>query len=111
MSAYELIHGFCKPMINDIKRMPLDVLIAQHTLESKLKLARILRSKSPNFQPVAVGDLIEIFIRSCNKNGKWTSPRTILSIDMHSGTVSLPGSNGKTVKAAFEDIRPAIAND
>lgn len=48
---------------------------------------------------------------SGKKRGKWTSSRAIISIDSESRTVSVPGSKGKIIKTAFEDVRTAIDNE
>lgn len=57
-------------------------------------------------------DFVQAFIRSDgSKRGKWSSARNILSIDRASWTASLPGSLGRTFKAALEDIFPAITDD
>lgn len=41
----------------------------------------------------------------------WTAPLTVLSVDCDSGTVTVPESNGKLVKAAFGDVRLTIHDD
>lgn len=41
----------------------------------------------------------------------WSSPRTVLSIDDHSGMVKIPGNSGRPISAAVEDLRLAITKD
>lgn len=112
MSIYELSHGFTKLILTNMTAVTDDIFDARHTLEVKRKLARILRSKSPKILPINAGGLVEIYIkRSHAKRGSWTAPSTVVNVDYHSGVVNIPGSNGKIVKAAFEDVRPVIDDD
>eukprot|EP00171_Calliarthron_tuberculosum_P022021 IDg22021t1 len=61
---------------------------------------------------VSPGDLVQIHVKLQNqKKGKWSSNKPVLSYDHDSRTVTVPGSKGKTVQAAIEDVRPALSND
>ena len=79
---------------------------------AKRKLILILRSKSIAETPVNAGDLVQVFIKlQHEKRGKWTSAKPVLRFDKASGIVTVPGQNGKTIKAAVEDVRFAISDD
>lgn len=45
------------------------------------------------------------------KRGKWSSPRTILSIDEHSCSVKLGGNSGKPIHAVVEYVWIAVTED
>ena len=114
LSSFEMAKGFTKPVVSDAQARPLhpDLMNAQLQLEAKRKFTRILRSKAIDNTPVAIGDLIEVFVRhGKNKKGKWLSPRCVLSIDPRSGSLTVPGSSGRTITAAFEDVRAAMNTD
>lgn len=79
MSAHENSHWFYKPVNDDIKILPEDVISAQQTFGYEQKVAKIFQSKSPGHQPVPTGDLIKLFVKSGKgKGGKQTSPRLVL---------------------------------
>lgn len=112
MSAYELAHGFSKPLLNQPTILPQNLYDAHDELEPKRKLTRTLRSKPPQTRAVGPGDMVEVFIELPNqKRGSWSSPRTVLDVDISSDTVSVSGSKGHSVKAALEDVRIAISDD
>ena len=72
----------------------------------------ILKSKSKSDLPIKVGDQVQVFIKLQNeKRGKWSSPNPVLSYDRKSGTVILPGKNGRKINAAIEDILLAIRDN
>eukprot|EP00171_Calliarthron_tuberculosum_P000612 IDg612t1 len=57
-------------------------------------------------------DLFQIFLKSQGeKRGKWSSPKPVLSMDKVSQAVTVPGKNGRTVRAAIEDVRLTIADN
>lgn len=61
---------------------------------------------------VHFSDMIKVFaINGKEKQGNWPSPRTVLSTDRSSGTITVPGSNGKHITAAVEDTSHAITDD
>ena len=110
-SAQELAKGYTRPATVGSYPVivPEDILQAHDNLLAKRKLTRILRSKTTSDIPVKVDDIIQIFIREQkDKRGKWSVPKVILDFDRNSGTVAVPGKNGKTIKAAIEDVRPAL---
>jgi len=114
VSAYELAKGFTRPILKGqgIMQIPVEIVDAQETLKAKRKLALIMRSKSTRDNVVKPGDEVEVYLRKGKeKRGKWLSGRPILSYDHESRTVSIPGSNGRTMSAAIEDVRPAVEKD
>lgn len=53
-----------------------------------------------------------MYIRLPHENrGRWPAHRSVVFLDTTVATVSVPGSSGKTVSAAFEDVRPSIIDD
>ena len=113
-SAQELAKGYTRPATigSFIAIVPQEILQAHDDLLAKRKLTRILRSKTGSDIPVKVGDTVQIFIREQkDKRGKWSLPKVILEFDHYSGTVTVPGKNGKTVKAAIEDVRLALSEN
>lgn len=112
MSAYEMAHGFTRPLNGSVQKIGDDIIDAQNTLEAKRKLTKILRTKSTHDTIISAGDLVEIFIKiGKQKRGKWSSPRTVLNFDPESWTVTVPSSNGRTMKAAVEDVRLAVSEE
>lgn len=88
-----------------------EIVKANDTLQSRRKLSMILNSKSISEPNHKIGDLVEIFQhRKNNKRGPWSSARKIIQIDDNNRTITVPGRNGKTVCAAFEDVRMPINN-
>ena len=113
-SSLELAKGFTRPIEcgSFPKTVPDDLIKAQETIMAKRKLNLILRSKATSEAPVKVGDLVQVFIKlQHEKRGKWTSAKPVLSYEKASGIVTVPGQNGKKIKAAVEDVRFAISDD
>lgn len=109
MSAYELSYGFTEPILHHPLPLPNNLLDAQDLLEAKRKLTRILRFKSRTQSAVTSDDMVEIFIKRPNsKRGSWSSPRVLLDVNYENSSTTVPDSRGHSVKAAFEDVRPAI---
>lgn len=91
---------------------PEDVTQAQEELEVKRKLTRILQGKSSSNPTSSVGDFVEVFVPDGKqKGGKWSSLNIVLKYSHKSRTITVPGTTGKTLKAAFEDDRHAFSND
>ena len=79
---------------------------------AKRKLNLILKSKSNTVIPVRIGDLVQVFIKlQHEKREKWSNAKPVLSYENQSGAVTVPGQNGRTIKAAVEDVRFAITNN
>jgi len=111
MSSHELAKGYTRPIHSSgpILQIPDEIKAAHDTLIAKRKMNLIMKSHATVDTPVAAGDLVQVFIKKeMEKRGKWSSPRPILSFDKPSGIVTVPGSNGKVIKAAIEDTRHAI---
>lgn len=112
MSAYELAHGFTKPLTDHPMLLPADLYEVHCSLEAKRKLTRILRSKAINNTVVEPGDMVEVFVKQPNnKRGSWTAPRIVLQVNYETGTITVPGARGHHVQAALEDCRLAITDD
>lgn len=110
LSAYEMAKGYTKPLSVGQKPIPVDDELrnAHDELIAKRKLTRILRSNVYSSKEFQVGDFVQSFIDDgTSKRGSWTFPRKVISIDNVAGIISVPGRNGKTVKAAIEDVRAA----
>ena len=61
--------------------------------------------------PGQIGDLVQVYIKlQHEKRGKRSNTKPVLSYDKISGTVTVPGQNGK-VTAAVEDIRFIITKN
>ena len=113
-SSHELAKGFTRPAEsgNLPKTVTEDVFKARETIMAKRKLNLILRSKSIQEPPVKVGDLVRVCIKlQHEKRGKCTSAKPVLSYDKASGILTVPGKNGKKIKAAVEDVRFSIVHD
>lgn len=79
---------------------------------AKRKFNKIPRSKSTTDPILNPGYLVQVFIQNAHeKRRKLLSPRIISQIDQSAGTVTIPGSNGHKITAAFEDSRHAITHD
>ena len=107
---------FTKPVSKSASILPIDpdpdLVEAQLQLEAKRKMTRILHTKAISEVQVAVGDLVEVFVkREKEKRGKWLTPRSVLSIDRASGSLTVPGAHGRTMTAAFEDVGIALDED
>ena len=111
LSAQELAKGYSRPIEAGAKPklLSLDIVDAYQTLFAKRKLTLILRSKTIEETPIAVGDMVQIFVKdSKEKRGKWSQSMPVLSYDLSNRTVTVPGSKGRKVCAAVEDVRPSI---
>ena len=112
MSAYELAKGFSKPMEGVVHKVPDEIAKAHEELQARRKLARILKSKSYPEPELAVGDMVEIYIHGKNnKRGEWSLPKTIIKIDKEGTNIFVPGKSGKTICAAYEDVRIAVGEN
>ena len=113
-SAFELAKGYTRPVQPGMfpVYIPDELIEAREQIHAKRKLVLILRSKSITDIQINPGDLVQVFIKdSKEKRGKWSTPKIVLDTDIAMRTVSVPGKMGKKVRAAFEDIRPAIKED
>lgn len=85
---------------------------AHEALVAKRNLTLIIRSKPTRDIGVSVVDLVQVFIKlEKEKRGKWTGPKPVISYDKISGTVTVPGTSGRVIKAAVEDVRQAITDN
>lgn len=64
MSAYEMAHGFPRPLNGIVHEIDDEIIDAQNTLEAKRKLTTILRTKSTQDSVISHGDLVELFIKT-----------------------------------------------
>lgn len=114
ISSFELCRGFSKPVLpmSSPVEIPDDIRNAHDELIAKRKLNLILRSKSSTKPELSVGDNVQIYVKNQpHKRGRWLSHRPVLSIDLDAETVTVPGSHGHTIKAAFEDTRIVNIDD
>jgi len=114
MSATELAKGYTRPIGNGNapKIVPDDIQAAHDQLMAKRKLNVILRSKATSDIGVTPGDLVQIYIKKQHeKRGKWSSPKPVLSFDTKSQTITVPGSNGRKIRSAIEDVRHATGEN
>ena len=109
MSSFELAKGYSKPIGDHPVQISDDIVKAYEDIQARRKLARIIKSKGNVEKEFTVGDMIEIFVHGKNnKRGEWSNAKKIIKIDKEGRAVYVPGMNGKTVIAAFEDVRLAI---
>lgn len=114
VSSYEMTKGFTKQLKSNTQPIPVPdgIITAQETLKAKRKLILILRSHKFDVPSISVGDLVEVFVKKTNeKRGKWLNARPVTSVDISDGSVTVPGSKGHTITAAFEDTHHAIERD
>lgn len=114
MSSFELAKGFTRPALPGTPPIPIpeEIRAAHENLQAKRKLTLILRSKATTDNVVKAGDLVQVYLKNQKeKRGKWTDPRPVLSFDKISHSVTVPGKNGRTVNAAVEDVRLAVADN
>lgn len=77
-------------------------------LKAKRKLSLILKSNSLSVLPLNVGYSVEIFRHgNNNKRGSWSQTKKIINLDTDSRTIYVPGKDGESVCASFEDERLA----
>lgn len=56
--------------------------------------------------------MVQIFVKAHHeKRGKWSQNMLVLAYDITNRTVTVPGSKGRTVSAAIEDIRTAVCEN
>lgn len=109
LSSFELAKGYSKPIEGIVHHVSDDVVNAYQDIQARRKLSRILKSKSNQEPNLKIGDMVQLFQRGKNgKRGEWSSPKKIIKIDQDGRNVFVPGKLGKTVCAAFEDVRLAI---
>lgn len=112
MSAYELAKGYSKPICGKPVTIPDEVINAYEAIQARRKLSRILNTKSTSEPSVNIGDMVEIYQHGKNgKRGQWSEAKKVIKVDNINRTITVPGKNGKTVCAAFEDVRATIGND
>lgn len=114
LSANELAKGYTRPINGGAfpSEMPSQIHDAKETLRAKRKLNLILRSKSTQDEHIRAGDLVQIYIKQQHeKRGSWSAPKPVLAFGATSNTVTVPGSEGCTIKAAVEDARFAATNN
>ena len=110
MSAFELAKGYSKPIFGKPVAIPNEVINAYEAIQARRKLSRILNSKSTSEPSVNIGDLVEIYQHGQNnKRGQWSEAKQVIKVDKNNRTITVPGKNGKTVCAAFEDIRSTLS--
>lgn len=81
LSTYELANGFTRPFIGSPQKLPPDIMAVRETLWSKRRLTCMLRSKNCEDLYLQAGDQVELYVkRDHDKRGKWSLPRTVLSI-------------------------------
>lgn len=113
-SAHELAKGYPRPVLNGSIPMkcPKEFLETHENLKAQRKLTHILRSKSVQDKEFSPGPFVHVFIKKCNeKRGKCPSDKLVLAYNHESRTATGPGSNGKRIKAAVEDVRVALPSD
>ncbi len=103
MSANELAKGCTLPIHS--RQFPDGIWAAQETLMAKPNLIELLRSKSTTNVPIRVGDMDQIYTKNkYEKRGRWSISKPVLSYDHESRTLTVPGSGGRKVGAAIEDV-------
>lgn len=113
MSAFELAKGYTKPLAKDsINMVPDDIGDDYEKLQSKRKLGLIMKSKATEEASVSFGDMIEVYQKdNLGKNGTWSSPKIVLTVDNDARNVTIPSKGRKRTTVAFEDIRLALPED
>lgn len=82
MSAYQLSHGFSKPISECPINVPDDTVHAQKELVAIRKPTRIMRSKSADNKIVNAGDLLAVFIKKPKvKRENWSPSRIVINVD------------------------------
>lgn len=84
---------------------PHEVYDAYENLNTKRKMALILKSKSIAEISVKVGDAVEVCQRNLEKRGKWSLPKIVTAVDHDARTMRVPGKGKKDLSFAVEDIR------
>lgn len=111
VSAFEMAKGFTK--LNNARPADTiildDVRMAQEQLRARRKLALIFHSRAVTEVTLSVGDSVEIFQKKDkDKHGRRSTPKPILSIDTAARSITVPGADGRSITAAFEDARPSL---
>lgn len=108
MPSFELAKGYTKPVDKKPDELPNDIIQAYNNIQSRRKLALILRSKAVKEIPLSIGDSIEVYRKiDKQKRGSWI-PKTIMKLDHQSRTIVVPGKKGKTITVSIEDVRLPI---
>lgn len=110
-----MVKGFARPITADDasrgKELHDDFMQAQKTLEAKREINTILRSKSVPDQAIAVGDLVEVYIRTSNaKCGTRKSSRSVLAFNQQTWTITVSASAGRNMEAALKNVCPALCS-
>lgn len=113
MSSFELAKGSTKPVADgSVKLISGDFIDAEERLQSKRKMAFILKSKSTKELNITARDMIEIFNKTgMGKTGTWCAPKNVLAIDVQGKFVTQQAKNEKRATAAFENILAALPED
>lgn len=82
LSAYKVENGFTRQIYTLHGPFPTEHFKAHAVVSAQRKLAKILSSKSIAKIPLAVGDLVDIYVRTDGqKRGKWFSRQSVLEFD------------------------------
>lgn len=105
VSEYELLHGFTEQIMHHPLQLPSDVLDAQYILETKRRLARILRLKSLKQSAATAGGLVEVYVkRAYSKRGSSSPPRVVVSVDNESCSVTVLRSHDHSMKVFLRTL-------
>lgn len=113
-SAHELAKGYTRPVQNSFvpSSLPKEILEAHENLKAKKKPTLILRSKATSDESFKPGNIVQVFIKKGNeKRGKSSGDKVVLEYDHDSRIVIVPGSGGRRIRAAVEDVRAALPGD
>lgn len=114
MSASGHAKEYTRPVQPDLFRakIPVNLVSAYVTLLANHKRNFILRFKYTQDTPVHPAGLVQIYIKNRHeKCGSWTGAKPVLTFDVIFQTGTVPSSKGRTIKAAFENVRHGIFKD
>lgn len=113
LSDFEMATKFTRLFNGPPCHLYSELVDVYQTLAAKRSLARIICSKTSFDPPIYPGDLVEFFYikRDHGKRGKWSLPRTVLTFNPFSWTITVKSGNERTMDAAIEEVRPALSYD
>lgn len=109
-SAHELAKGYTRSVYEILLySLPESVRKDHDELVAVWKLNKILRTKATIKKNLIIGDLVQVYCkRAREKYGKWSDSQPVAAVNCEARMVSVPGSIGKNLKAAYKHIRHVI---
>lgn len=112
LRALKLSSSYSRPYGHPPLALPADVFDQHDTLIEKKTLSKSLIRKPAHNDQISVGYLVNVLVMLFKqKLVKFSSARSLLSLDCMVWTVIVPAGSGSTMFASIEDVRLSIVDN